>query len=250
MNCRECQEMLQRCLNGDVAANACVADHLNTCSECAALFAAARRLQQGLRLLPAPPLPPGFAGRITVQVLAQRQARLRLRWRRTAAVAAVAASVLLTVWLLPSTTPQRHADEPVALGTSKKTVPPAPVKGATNPPPPAPEPVQHARGALDQLLERLWAMTREQADVWRDLTAPLEVAGLDLKPKPSPAPPKVDQPRPGMAIGLKTVAAVTKRGLSFMFNETPALQPEPSKPSAAPPHKKLPEGPHKSVKDS
>src|SRR5205823_13747948 len=59
----------------------------------------------------------------------------------------------------------------------------------------------------------------------RDATAPLEIARVDLGPKRPTTDPKLARPRPGMTTGLQALAATTRRGISFMLQETPPLQP-------------------------
>ena len=47
----------------------------------------------------------------------------------------------------------------------------------------------------------------------------------ELGQKRSSTDPKLAKPRPGMTTGLQTIAATTRRGISFMLQETPPLQP-------------------------
>ena len=86
MNCRACHDLLQRHLDGDgdVAADA-LHEHLRHCPECRALFGAARRLGEGLRLLAPPAPPPGLAGRIVAGAARDRRRRLRVRRLRALA---------------------------------------------------------------------------------------------------------------------------------------------------------------------
>jgi hypothetical protein len=226
MNCPECRELLQRRLDGEVPGDA-VAHHLNDCSECKAQFAAARRLEEGLRLLPAPVVPAGFAKRTVARVLAQRQARLRWRW----ATAAVALAASILVGLLVWNGAQQPPDEvPVAKkgpDTPQKSPVEQPVVKENPEKAPAPEPtlqetVQQTRLAMDKLANRLWDKTREHAAVWSDVTAPLEMGRVDFVSQ-RPTPPKAAPTKSGLATGVQTVAAVTKRGFGFLLRETPPL---------------------------
>jgi hypothetical protein len=227
MNCHDCQELLQRRLDGEAVTDA-AAQHLESCAECRALFAAARRLEEGLRLLVPPAVPPGFAGRTVGRMVAVRRTRLRWRW---AAAAALAASVLLGAWWIWDRTPAPPDNSSVVAEKPKDTPRTPPVaKGDADKKPVTPEPglhdtLQQARTAMDQLTTRFWNKTLEQADVWRDVTVPLEMARLELNPKRTQGPAKVEAPRPGMTTGLQTVAAVTKRGISFMFHDGPPVPP-------------------------
>src|SRR4051794_23123516 len=94
MNCRDCEEYLQRLLDGDAAPPpADVQDHLAACGACRQRHAAALQLLRGLSLLPTPLPLPGLADRITARVLVERRVRLARR-RRWPAVAAAAALLL------------------------------------------------------------------------------------------------------------------------------------------------------------
>jgi hypothetical protein len=235
MNCRDCQELLQRHLDGEGIGED-PAQHLSECSECKAEHAAARRLEEGLRLISPPLVPAGFAGRTLSRVRAQRRARLRWRW--TVAGVAMAASVLvgLLVW--------DHATQPldevavVDHGTNHPPKAPQEVpvaKTKPEPTPVAPEPtlqetVQHSRIAMDQLANRFMDKTREQADVWRDVLAPVEVARVDFVVQQPAAVPKAGQPKSGLTTGMQTVTGLTKRGIGFLLRETPPMQPDQAHP--------------------
>jgi hypothetical protein len=101
MNCTDCQERLQARLDGEGVPADEIAAHLATCPECRELEAAARRMQAGLRLL-TPPVPPGgFAERVTAGVLADRRRRVRRRLAFVGVVTALAASVLVVLFIAP-----------------------------------------------------------------------------------------------------------------------------------------------------
>ena len=97
MNCRDCEELLQRQLDGEsLPTSADLEQHLAECGNCRGLFAAAQRLRQGLRAVARPTAPALFTERATARVLA---ARRRHRVRRLAVAGfALAASVLIAVW--------------------------------------------------------------------------------------------------------------------------------------------------------
>ncbi len=97
MNCLEYHELLQRSLDGDASAGGPALDrHLAMCPSCRTLHAAAQRLGEGLRLLPAPALPPDLTQRIVVGVLHERRGRQHVR--RLELITAVAASLVLVVY--------------------------------------------------------------------------------------------------------------------------------------------------------
>ena len=217
MNCRDCEELLQRQLDGEsLPTSADLEQHLADCGNCRGLFAAAQRLRQGLRAVARPTAPALFTERATARVLA---ARRRQRVRRLAVAGfALAASVLIAVWYF-SGDARAPAVQPEVVEAKKPVPVPAPKEPSLR------EAVGEARTALDGLTDKVLANTRDQADVFRDATAPLEIARVDLGHRRTPTDPKPARPRPGMTTGLQTIAATTRRGISFMLQETPPLQP-------------------------
>jgi hypothetical protein len=227
MNCHDCEELLQRLLDGESLAPSAELDgHLAACSDCKGRIAAAQSLRVGLRMLPAVTPPADFAGRVQRAVLAEQRAHRTRRW--AAAALAMAASIALVAFGVHYFTseddtqpdPEQHL---VVLPQPQPDPKPQP-----QPDPPKREPglresVQQARQALDGLAGKFLEGSREQADVMRDATAPLELARIDMGQKRTPTDPKLARPRTGMAAGLDTVAATTRRGLSFMLKETPPL---------------------------
>ncbi len=112
MNCPECRELLQRHLDGLPPDGAGPDAHLAGCADCRGWFAAAGRLEKGLRHLPPVTVPADLAGRVAGRVLAERRARRRRLWV-PAAAAALAASVALIV-LLSRGRPTVEPQQPVA----------------------------------------------------------------------------------------------------------------------------------------
>jgi predicted anti-sigma-YlaC factor YlaD len=97
MTCPRSHELLQRRLDGETIADAVLEAHLSACAECRARFAAARRLETGLALLPRPCPPAGLAARLVGRLGDEARALRRRRLLRRAAVAALAAAVLVAV---------------------------------------------------------------------------------------------------------------------------------------------------------
>lgn len=233
MNCHDCQEWLQRRLDGEAVEDAVVAGHLADCADCRSRLDAAQRLLEGLRWLTPPQPAAGFAQRTLALVLAERRARLRRRW--AGSMVAMAASLLVVAlvgWNLSRDTDHGAAVADGAPKPEKKTqeIEKPQVKDTPKVVPPAAEPslretLQQASTAVGQLTDRLWQTTRDQADVWRDVTAPWEMARLDLSPKAPGGPRRPGQGKSGMTAGLQTVAGLTKRGLGFMLRDTAGLQP-------------------------
>ena len=82
MNCRDCQELLQGLLDGDLpgAAKAEFEGHLAECPDCRDLNAAAVRLKEGLRwFVPAKP-PPIHMGQATTQIGFTSQTLMEKVW--------------------------------------------------------------------------------------------------------------------------------------------------------------------------
>src|SRR5262245_46654149 len=97
MNCPECQDWLQRQLDGEeFAPGDDLREHLAGCAECQARHAAARRLQRALGLMTPPAPPSGLTFRIVREVLADRRRRQKRR-RRLAGLLALAACLLVFV---------------------------------------------------------------------------------------------------------------------------------------------------------
>src|SRR5262245_29537086 len=109
MNCLECQELLQRRLDGlAVADRAALERHLAACPECRSRHAAVAVLEEGLRTLPRAEPPADLAGRTAALLLLDRARRLRRRWVGAAFAASLLLAVGAYVWLVPSQPGERH----------------------------------------------------------------------------------------------------------------------------------------------
>ncbi|HYT89234.1 MAG TPA: zf-HC2 domain-containing protein, partial [Gemmataceae bacterium] len=175
MNCLECQELLQRRLDGEPLTDRAALDqHLAGCAECRERLAAAQRLMEGLRGLHYPAPSADLAQRTTDRVLQDRLRRLRLR-RRVGWL--LAASVLLATaagsfWAFTSS-PQTAVVVVVSRARETPVVPPVPL-GQT---------IGGAREALAGLLGRLAEKTREQTALFRDSAAPLQFVSTEALPR-------------------------------------------------------------------
>src|SRR5947209_5444398 len=95
MNCLECQDLLQRRLDGESNIfSPALEQHLAECSFCGGLHACAQVLLDGLQALSIPQCPPNLTRRLTELVLADRRQRLRRRRLRLMFGGPLAASVL------------------------------------------------------------------------------------------------------------------------------------------------------------
>src|SRR5262245_56198560 len=100
MNCLECQEMLQERLDGHAPADSPDAEaHLAQCATCRDQHAAALRLLEGMKEMPKPTPPPGFAQALASTVINDRRQRRDKLRRRLFVTAALAASIILTLFV-------------------------------------------------------------------------------------------------------------------------------------------------------
>ena len=81
MNCLECQELLQRRLDGEpLADSAALEQHLRVCPTCREQHQSAQLMLDGLRAVPPPPTPAYLGPRIVAAVV--RDQRVQSRFRR------------------------------------------------------------------------------------------------------------------------------------------------------------------------
>jgi DNA-directed RNA polymerase specialized sigma24 family protein len=236
MNCRECEDLLQRRLDGAGAPPPPeLAAHLAGCPACRAVHAAAARLLDGLQARPRPAPPPAFAARVAAAVLKDRADRRRRVRRRLSYTAALAATVLLVLlagyYWAPPAAPTPHPPGPVAEHKPRDAAPPAPQPPAPEAPAPAPrkETAEEPRRALAALTGRLADTTRDHALVLWSATAPLE-------PVPLPPMADLDAPEPLRQAGqevsesVQTVTRSARRALDYFARELPALDVPPATP--------------------
>jgi hypothetical protein len=104
MNCRDCQENVQKLLDGVESPSAELRDHVRECSACRRDLAAAQMLLGGLSRLPKPEASPLMSATIAAAVRTDRQARRRRSAYRWYATSSLAACLLLLAgmgWLAP-----------------------------------------------------------------------------------------------------------------------------------------------------
>ena len=112
MNCDDCRQRLQACLDGEPPGGDGVEVHVAACPACRALDAAARR-RGSVLAAPALTPPAGFAERIVARVLADRRRRQRCRRRLVlGGIGLAAAASLLVAFLLPTREPKPVAGGP------------------------------------------------------------------------------------------------------------------------------------------
>lgn len=221
MNCLECQNRIQERLDGgDWLAGADLERHLAECRDCRQLHEAARRLEEGLRLLPAPFPPPGFADRMVQQVLGQR--RRRRTWHLAATVGGLAATVLVTV-LAMQYWPQAGVSPPPAPVHAAKPTEPQP-----GPPPSLSDSFAEVSSAVAALARRTTEETVDQTRVlWLD-PMPTVAQVERVEPAPDLAAQSLWEAGQGVSAGLEPVTTSARRAVDLFLRELPPM------PSAGP----------------
>src|SRR5437588_5872959 len=222
MNCSECQELLQRYLDGTPLEDAAPFDqHVAACPECREWHAAAQRLTAGLRLLVAPAVPPGLTARIVSGVLAARHARQRLR-RQLTVGAALAASLLLAAlggyfWTRPGDT------NPTPTSTNAPVANTTPVEPAA--PPSIRDSVAEVGSAVASVTRRTADDTVEQA---RRLLPPMPTPALNessvLEQSLEPPARSLREAGQGVSAGFEPVTNSARRALDLFLREIPPME--------------------------
>ena len=220
MSCSEFQRLLQQRLDGEPQPESNPSErHTAQCPACRALEATAERLEEGLRRLRPPVVSDDLGQRIVAGVLAERRQRDRLRYRRLALVGAVAAGLLLAVFLGYSRRPA--TSEPMAKDSKRQLPPTVPSRD-----PSLDESVQEASSALVSLMNRTADQAVEQGRV---LIPPVQVAMPALPPADAWQAP-LEQPvaslrtaRHGVAAGLEPVTNSAVRAVNLFWREIPRL---------------------------
>jgi hypothetical protein len=208
MNCHECEALLQRQLDGETLTGPELDRHLAECSKCRGLFAAAQLLLSGLRRLPPLTPPEALTRQIVSRALQDRLRYRRLRWVVGAALAA--ASLLFMVWVFYNVQPATSSNvSPVVIGPELD-----PQTGKDKGPNQALQPTRHT---VDRLTANMIDKARKEVDAKRDITIVLETGRIDQSRDLTDI--HLARQRSGLAIGLQTVAATTRRGLDFMLRD-------------------------------
>jgi Putative zinc-finger len=223
MNCHECEEWLQRRLDGDPAAAVELEEHLAGCPSCRQQHQAAVLLLEGLQGLKRSLRHRNLTGSILTRVAMDRRAQRRLRVRM--AGGALAACLLLAalagyLWL-----PGSDTRRPVASGTEL----PAPAPQAVARAPSLTTSVAEARAAVASLTERLADKGKEQAQRWWPV-GPLDVSQAlprvaELETPLDPAAKSLLQTGQGMSEGLQSVAQSARRAVAYFMRELPLEAP-------------------------
>jgi hypothetical protein len=214
MNCHECEELLQRQLDGEILTGPELDRHLAECSNCRGLFAAGQLLLSGLRRLPSPVPPEGLTSKIVSRVVHDRLSHRRLRWG--VGVAMAAACLLFMVWVYNNREPENTSNAKLLNVAKADEVDPQ--KGNDKK---IDQSIQQTQHGLDRLTVDMIDKSRKDAGAKLDAIVVLEMPRIDQSRDRTDI--RLARHRSGMTLGLQTVAATTRRGLDFMLRDTPAL---------------------------
>jgi hypothetical protein len=224
MNCPQSHDLLQKRLDGIPIVDRTALDrHLAVCSECRQLHAVAVRLEDGLRLL-SPPVPPAdLAARIVGQVSADRRRRLAVR--RGAIAGALAAGLLLAIWL--GQRPNRSGVVKVAV--TGPIIQPSAVVAKRSPEVPS------LRVSVAEVGSAVASLTRRAADetvgqtkllLPETIPAPPLTTSEPMQPVIEPPTESLRQAGQGMSAALDPVATSARRAFSLFLREASAMAPE------------------------
>jgi hypothetical protein len=230
MNCPDCQDWLQEYLDGlapgpkEDLPGACD-EHLRACAECRELYGAARRLDDGLHLLPPPEPPAELADRVVAEALRERRARRALR-RVVSGCLAVAASLLLALGTYRvSHTPQTTAyappppPDPPPVGAGLK---PAPTETPPEEVPgPLPAPMNEVRSLVQDLANETMNETRQMLP---GVKAP-SLDELDLGPPLEPPARSLREATESVSTGLEPVTDSARRAVGLFLRDLPPMDP-------------------------
>ncbi len=228
MNCDDCRQRMQACLDGEPPGGDGVEEHVAACPACRALNAAARCLRIGLLAAPALTPPTGLAERIVAGVLADRRGRQRSRRRLIlGSIGLAAAASLVVAFLLPARGPNPVAPRP----PDRETVAVEPVPPKPGPDSPAPRPslndnVAEATSAVASLARRTADQTLTSGQIF------FPDVPLEMPPEPGLAAPleppaqSLREAGNGVANGLGPVADSARRAFDLFLRDMPPVTPE------------------------
>lgn len=215
MTCHGCHERIQEHLDDPARAaegDAELEQHLRGCPACAALYRAARRLNDGLRLLAPPVSPPDLTDRIVFAVHADRRQRRRMRF--AVGIAVLAAGLLLGVGLR------------VFRPTSGPAPSPAPEQNLANqglkPTPAEPEPPIKIGDAVADATRRAANETVKETEVVLPAVVGPVLKDFDL-PMDLEPPQPLREAGSGVSTGLEPVTSSARRAVDMFLRELPPV---------------------------
>jgi hypothetical protein len=222
MNCHECEVLLQLRLDGTPTSSAALESHLKECATCRENHAAAMRLLEGLKQQPKPKIDPGFARRMTEEVLLDRKTRADKMRRRVWLTAALAAAVLFLVALAFYLFPRTPSNDPPAKDQIVKDGPKKVEPKIEHPKKKFEPENRHAKKEVRpfvDLPERMAEATRDHAKV---VMVAANLDGMDkLPPMDLPNDPGVREAGQEVSDGVRAVTRSARRAFDFFVRELP-----------------------------
>jgi hypothetical protein len=217
MNCLECQEILQRRLDGEgIADPGQMKEHLVDCPQCRQRHRAALLLLEKLPSWTAALPTADLRSRIVTAVLVDRTLRLARR-RRVMVALALAACLLLAALASLTWLPIFDAPSP---GPDMKF---QGLQANKGPAPTLEKSVEEARQAVAALSDK----GKEQVRMLIAVANPMENPGLpmpglaDVEQPLEPAAESLRQAGRGVSEGLQTVTQSAQRAVAYFFRELP-----------------------------
>jgi hypothetical protein len=186
------------------------------CPNCAAWFAAAHQLEEGLRKLAPPIAPLELPSQVAARVQIAWAARRRRRWIAVSAVAAVAAAVILAVGV-----------RFIGGVAAPPQVAPAPGPVVQKEPTPRPPPAD-LRSAASEAGDALSSLTAKTADETVGKTKRLlqgvdpSLGRFDLQPPLEPPTRPFREAGEGFSSGLEPVTTSARRAIRLFFENLPS----------------------------
>jgi hypothetical protein len=229
MNCLDCQEYLQRLLDGESIADAAFEQHLAECPPCRERHVAVRRLLDGLKAMPHAAPPPDLAARVVARVLHLRERR-RVKLRRSLYVtAALAASILIMLvfayFRQPAGSDGKPDLGPLVKDSPRKDIVPPPIPPVAE----KKEKDQQPR-SFAALTGRLADKTLDQAKVFWTVANPVE--GMPIGDLPNvkeldPAAQPLRQAGQEVGESFEAVSHSARRAFDYFARELPMLDMPP-----------------------
>jgi hypothetical protein len=214
MNCLECQELLQKRMDGAAALPAELLEaHLNQCTACREQHACAVSLLDGLALLPQPRPAANFARSMVAQVMHDRRHRQQKTRRRVFVTMALAASLLFTLmvayyWLPRSANGNLAPKDILVKDTPKKEVTPPRQEAKVIPK------KEEPRNVFSALTDRWADTTREHAKV---LAAAAKIDAIEKLPAVGELPEAGQE----VSDGVQAVTRNARKAFDFFARELP-----------------------------
>ncbi len=217
MNCLECQDLLQKRMDGEPMGTVdTLEQHLNQCVTCRRQHAAAARLLDSVQLHAKIKPPPGFGASVVEQVMRDRRHRQEKMRRRVFVTAALAAGILLVLfaayWWIPPAF-QKEPQPPIAKNLPQEKVP----EKKAEPLPQKNEP----KNAFASFTERLADATRDHAKV---VQVAINLDAVERLPPVKDIPmlePGVREASQEVTEGVRAVTHNARKAFDFFARELP-----------------------------